>query len=193
MEHNRRTGKAVAAGALFSTMLLAGCVTSMQGYSGVDNEGKREYLTYAASETPVCLTMSGTPFVGDDQAAAVVAGYASGAILGSPARFTDDCESTAHPDYRIVIFANASVVGSPDQLCEEAPIPTHQIAGKLRLDAAFCAKTEPLSTAWSEAPAPAGLNDPVFRRMIRTTMNELFPVEKERKNDRDGFRISAIQ
>lgn len=184
----------MTASAVFSVILLSGCVTSMGGYSGVDNEGKREYLTYAASETPVCLTLSGAAFVDDkataSEVAAAAADYASGAVLGSPARFTADCANTAQPDYRIVILANAVIVGSPDQLCEEEPVPTRQTAGKLRLDAAFCAKSEPLSTAWSEGPTPAGTGDPMFRQMIRTMMNELFPIERERDRNGEGLRIS---
>lgn len=187
----------VAAGSVLSVILLGGCVTSMHGYSGVDNEGKREYLTYAASETPVCLTMSGTAFVdaqaGASEVAAAAAEYASGAIFGSSARFTADCASTAHPEYRIVILANAAIVGSPDQLCEEDTLSTHQAAGKLRLDAAFCAKSEPLSTAWSESPTPAGASDPVFRRMIRSMMNELFPVEREREKEGEFLLFSNFK
>tara|TARA_R110002012_G_scaffold64232_2_gene168817 strand:+ start:407 stop:925 length:519 start_codon:yes stop_codon:yes gene_type:complete len=165
----------------------------MHGYSGVDNEGKREFLTYAAAETPVCLTVSGTPFAGDEAAMAVAAAeHASGAVFGSPATFTADCGSTAHPDYRIVIHANRVLVGSPDQLCEPGPLPKAQETGKLRLDAAFCAKDEPLSTAWSEAPMPSGTDDPAFRQMIHTMMNELFPRERERDRDREVLRVSAL-
>ncbi|WP_193171185.1 hypothetical protein [Nisaea nitritireducens] len=188
------TSRMIAVGAVCTVSLLGGCVTSMHGYSGVDNEGKREYLTYAASKTPVCMTLSGAAFVDThakaSEVTAAAAEYASGAILGSSARFTADCASTAHPEYRIVILANAAIVGSPDQLCEEDAVPTRQTVGKLRLDAAFCAKSEPLSTAWSEAPAPAGASDPVFRRMIRTMMNELFPIERDRDRDRENLRLS---
>lgn len=192
MKQTYRTGT-VAAGALLSVIFLGGCVTSMHGYSGVDNEGKREFLTYAAAETPVCLTVSGTPFAGDEAAMAVAAAeHASGAVFGSPATFTADCGSTAHPDYRIVIHANRVLVGSPDQLCEPGPLPKAQETGKLRLDAAFCAKDEPLSTAWSEAPMPSGTDDPAFRQMIHTMMNELFPRERERDRDREVLRVSAL-
>lgn len=188
--------KAVTMGVLLSTMVLGGCVTSMHGYSGVDNEGKREYLTYAASKTPVCLTLSNAAFVDHSaqasDVAAVAAEYASGAILGSTARFSADCANTAHPDYRVVILANAAIVGSPDQLCGKDKVPTRQIAGKLRLDAAFCAKSEALSTAWSVAPTPAGTSDPEFRQMIGTLMNELFPVERDRDRDRENLRVSAL-
>ncbi|MEO9903925.1 hypothetical protein [Nisaea sp.] len=189
-------GKAMTAGALLSAMVLSGCVTSMHGYSGVDNEGKRDYLSYAASSTPVCLTFTGSAFVDHaakpSDVAVAAAEFASGAILGSSARFTSDCANTDHPDYRIVILANADIVGSTDQLCEEETIPTRQIAGKLRLDAAFCSKSEPLSTAWSAAPTPAGSSDPVFRKMIRTLINELFPIERDRDRDSDSLPLSIF-
>lgn len=184
----------MSAAAVFTVVLLGGCVVSMRGFSGVDNEAKREYLAYAAAETPVCLTLSGASFV-DAQAnasevTAAAAESASGAVFGSPARFTADCASTAHPEYRIVILANAAIVGSPDQLCEEDTFPTRQTVGKLRLDAAFCAASEPLSTAWSEAPSPTGASDPVFQRMIHSMMNELFPIERDRDRDSDILLIS---
>ncbi|MEQ8334617.1 hypothetical protein [Nisaea sp.] len=192
MKQRYRIGT-VAAGSLLSVVLLTGCVTSMHGYSGVDNEGKREFLTYAAAETPVCLTVSGTPFAGDEATMATAAAkYASGAVFGSSATFTADCGSTAHPDYRIVIHANRALVGSPDQLCELAPMPKAEETGKLRLDAAFCSKNEPLSTAWSEAPMPSGIDDPAFRQMIRTTVNELFPRERDRDRNREVLRVSTL-
>jgi len=189
--------KVITAGVVLSALLLSGCVTAMRGYSGVDNEGKRDYLNYAASNTPVCLTMSGAAFVDDkatpSEVIAAAADYASGSIFGSPARFTADCASTAHPDYRIVILVNADIVGSPDQLCEEEPVPVHQIAGKLRMDAAFCAKSEPLSTAWSQGPALTGTSDPVFRQMVRSVVSELFPIERDRDRNRGTFRVSHFQ
>jgi len=186
--------RVLTAGAILSVVILSGCVTAMRGYSGVDNEGKRDYLNYAASKTPVCLTLSGAAFVDDkataSEVAVAAARHASGSILGSPARFTADCASTAYPDYRIVILANAAIVGSPDQLCKDEAIATRQTAGNLRLDAAFCAKSEVLSTAWSKASDPAGTSDPVFRQMIRSLMNELFPINRDRERGSGVFRLS---
>ncbi|WP_323795081.1 hypothetical protein [Nisaea sp.] len=184
----------LTAGAVLSVVILSGCVTAMRGYSGVDNEGKRDYLRYAASTTPVCLTLSGSAFVDGkataSEVAVAAANDASGSIFGSPARFTADCASTAHPDYRIVILANAAIVGSPDQLCKDEPIATRQTAGKLQLDAAFCAKSEVLSTAWSKGPDPSGISDPVFGQMIRSLMNELFPINRERERGGGVFQLS---
>jgi len=71
-------------------------------------------------------------------------------------------------------------------------MPKAQETGKLRLDAALCSKNEPLSTAWSEAPMPSGTNDPAFRQMIQTMMNELFPSERERDRDREVLRVSTL-
>lgn len=193
MGHRITSGMRIAA-ALLSVLVVSGCVTSMRGYSGVDDEGKRDYLTYAAAETPVCLTSAGSPFAGGDRAMALAAAeYASGAILRSSARFTVDCAATAYPDYRIVIHANRVLVGSPDQLCGSEPLPKRDEDGRLRLDAAFCSKGEPLSTAWSEASQPTGTGGPVFRQMIRSMVNDLFPIERDRERNNGSFRLSGFQ
>lgn len=164
---------------------LGGCVTQMRGYSGVDNEGKREFLTYAASQSPVLLEVKRAPFAGGDKlTSAAAARFASGAIFAHPARFTADPASALHPDYRVVFYVNSFPAGSPDGLCESGEdLPRKEAPGQIRLDAAFCAGDEALSTAWAQGPAVINPEEPAFRAMVRGLVNELFPREKERQRD----------
>lgn len=175
----------LALGLVLSVAALSGCVTQMRGYSGVDNEGKREFLTYAAAQSPVLLEVKRAPFAGGDKlASAAAARFASGAVFAHPAQFTPDPALAKHPNYRLVIFANSFPTGSPDALCEGgADVPRKEEPGRIRLDGAFCAGDEPLSTAWTEGPAITNPEDPEFRTMVRGLVNELFPRERERERE----------
>lgn len=179
-------------GGLLSVVLLSGCVTVQTGYSPLDNEGKRDYLAYAASESPVYLKTLNWPLAGGDAAASeAAAGYASGAVFGSPARFTPDPGQAKHPDYYVVLAVNLPRGSNATVVCSEDPVPTDRSAERFSLTAGFCSGGVALSTSVARGPDPQSTGDEQFRRMVRGAIGALFPIEKERDRDREVFRIGG--
>jgi len=177
--------------------LLAGCITTQTGYSQLDNEGKREYLAYAASGSPVYLKVVNSPLPGGDPAAsAAAARYATGSIFGSNATFTADPAEAKHPDYYVVMAVNLPVSVPTTAVCGDKPLPppVPADAGGFRLTAGFCTGGEALSTATAQGPVPDGVDDETFRAMVRGAMRELFPIERERDRDEqgNGIRIGML-
>lgn len=180
---------ALALGVLISASVLSGCVTSQPGYSQLDNEGKREYLSYAAAETPVYLKTVNWPFAdGNAAASQAAARYASGSIFGSKAEFTADPAAAGHPNYYVVLAMNLPLSSLVTVLCGDGPVPvdTGARTDTLRITAAFCSGGQTLSSSTATGPVPAGAADDAFRELVRGAMQELFPIERERDGDRKG-------
>ncbi|WP_193181885.1 hypothetical protein [Nisaea sediminum] len=190
--------RAAALSALMTAGLLAGCVTTQTGYSQLDNEGKREYLAYAAAESPVYLKVVNSPLPGGDPAASVAAAsHATGSIFGSTAAFTADPAEAKHADYYVVMAVNLPVSVPTTAVCEDKPLPPPVPAGAdgFRLTAGFCTGGQALSTSTARGPAPAGVDDEAFRALVRGAMQELFPIERERDPDEqgNGLRIGMFK
>lgn len=190
--------RATALSALMTAGLLAGCVTTQTGYSELDNEGKREYLAYAASGAPVYLKVVNSPLPGGDQAASVAAArYATGSVFGSTAAFTADPTEAKHADYYVVLAVNLPVSVPTTAVCEDKPLPPPVPAGAdgFRLTAGFCTGGQALSTSTARGPAPAGVDDTAYRALVRGAMQELFPIERERDPDEqgNGLRIGMLK
>ncbi|UUX49574.1 hypothetical protein NUH88_19510 [Nisaea acidiphila] len=194
MRKNMKIG-AFAFGTLVSAGLLSGCVITQPGFSQLDNEGKREHLGYAAAETPVYLKTANWSFAeGEAAASEAAARYASGSIFGSTAEFTSDPAKAKRPNYYVVLAINLPRSSLTTILCSDGPVPTDADAqaNNLRITAAFCSGGQTLSSSTASGPAPAGVGDEAFRKLVRGAMQELFPIEKERDSDRTrGIIISG--
>lgn len=180
--------RAMLTGTIMAALLAAGgCVTAQRGLGGVDNEGKRHFLTYAAGSSPVLLTVVGSPFrEGDAATAETAAKAATGAVFGSSAAFTAKPAEAAHANHRIVLMFDPAPTAMADRLCGATPpakaAPT---AGRLAVMAAFCAGDKLISSADASGPAVAGPGEEGFRQIVRAAVRELFPVERDRDRDSD--------
>ncbi len=169
---------------LSALVLLAGCVTVNESYTGVGNASKRDYLTYAGGQSPVLVRAVNSPFrEGELETAAVAARYAKNAVSHSPVEFTENDSAAKQPHFRVVMLFDPAINVSVYDVCKAdsaAPKPS-RVPGALRIHSAFCAREEPLAGTVVEGPAPKNLGDRDYEKMVRMAFENMFPT-----NDPDG-------
>jgi len=178
----KRAGFAVAGFAAMT--LLVGCVTVNESYTGVTNEAKRDYLAYAGGKTPVLVRAVNSPFnEGALRTAAVAASHAAEAIPASAVEFTENDKAAAQAQFRVVMVFDPAINVSPHDICKaDAAAPAVSRApGELRIYSVFCSHDEPLAGTLVSGPAPSGLNDQAYIKMVHMAFGNMFPT-----NDPEG-------
>jgi hypothetical protein len=104
---------------------LSGCVTANSTSTGVDASGRRAFLSYAGSDTPVYLTAVNPEFGSPKDVARSVAASADQSVLGSPVTFTSERADTKLPQLDIrCAFPNelGGLRRDPDDLWNGTPV-----------------------------------------------------------------------
>ncbi|MDG2285059.1 MAG: hypothetical protein P8N43_05985 [Alphaproteobacteria bacterium] len=172
------------ASALAAMVMLAGCVTVNETYTGVTNESKREFLEYAGGKTPVLVRAVNSPFSeGEVPTATIAAKHAKAAVNPSQVAFTAYDAAAAQPHFRVVMVFDPATTVSAHDVCKAdvAPLVAERTPGELRIHSVFCSNDEPLAGTVVEGPAPKSLNDQAYVTMVRMAFENMFPT-----NDPEG-------
>ena len=169
-------------------MALAGCVTAQNTIQPTDSEGRRAYLRYAGSDSPVYLRVANPPadLGGHDAVASVMADAASGAVFAMPTTFTPDIGAANHPNFRIVAMFDTDVAMSTADLCESdarsSDVPAVRYTDRTNLFLAFCTRGEPLGGTKISGPRITSLNDPALGKITRAGIREMFAIDERDRN-----------
>jgi hypothetical protein len=173
-------------------LLVAGCTTGpgVIHHTRISTSYSIQDLSYVAGrgDGQLWTEIVGNPF-GSPQPAfeAAVISYMQGSHFGPRVDFTTTPSDEAATAYRVrMIFngpaaSNGSVVcgGSPGAL---APSPEN---GTVRLLAAFCRGSRPLTFLSAAMENASGVEDPAFRSFIRRVTSRLFPPQNPERRDGD--------
>jgi|GEM_PF-719240 len=169
-------------------LTLAGCVTARNTVQATDSEGRRAFLQYAGSSSPVYLLAANPPAeLGDHAAVAgAVAEAASGAVFAMDTTFTADIARAAHPNFRIVALFDPVQSMSTEAVCQSeakaADVPAARFADRTNLFLAFCTRGEAIAGTKVSGPKLASVADPAFREMARTGIREMFSFDDRRRD-----------
>jgi hypothetical protein len=122
--------------------------------------------------------ISGNPFGGDQQAFdAAVAAAMEGAHAGPRLRFVTSPSEPAREPYRVRLVFNGPDHANGDILCGTLPAaaPVTSPAAGIRLLAAFCRGSIPLTYLAASTSGVADAADPRFRRFMRQITYLLLP------------------
>jgi hypothetical protein len=112
------------ASALAAMVMLAGCVTVNETYTGVTNESKREYLEYAGGKTPVLVRAVNSPFSeGEIPTATIAAKHAKAAVNPSQVAFTASDAAASQPHFRVVMVFDPAITVSAHDVCKADVAP----------------------------------------------------------------------
>lgn len=184
---------ALTATGLTAMVLLAGCVTVNETYTGVDNESKREYLQYAGGGTRVLVRAINSPFSeGALATAAVAARLAKDAVILSTIEFTENDTAAAQPHFRVVMVFDPAVTVSAYDVCKADTVPPAAVRapGALRIHSVFCSRDEPLAGTVVEGPAPKSLDGQDYEKMVRMAFENMFPTNDPRGPNEGPFRVT---
>ncbi|MFO1190407.1 MAG: hypothetical protein U1E97_12695 [Alphaproteobacteria bacterium] len=157
---------------------LAACSSSgtVIGYASYENYGI-SHFSYAAAGRDFQVRVMGTPFASTDPSAladAVVAAM-QGANFGPQTHFVTRPTPSTRDNFHAALLFNPTPLTTADAACAGQGASTTPADGKVRLLAAFCNRTRPLSFLESSASA-SGVADPGFRDLIRQSTMHLFPI-----------------
>ncbi|WPZ35183.1 hypothetical protein T8K17_03355 [Thalassobaculum sp. OXR-137] len=164
-------------------LALAGCVTAQNTIQPTDSEGRRAYLRYAGSDSPVYLRAANPPTeLGDhDAVASVMANAASGAVFAMPTTFTSEIGAANHPNFRIVALFDPEESLSTADVCESearaADVAAARYSDRTNLFLAFCTRGEALGGTKVSGPKITSLSDPALAKMTRAGIQEMFAVD----------------
>jgi hypothetical protein len=193
---------------LSAMVMLAGCVTVNETYTGVANESKRDYLKYAGGETPVLVRAVNSPFgEGALQTAAVAARHAKDAVDVGTVEFTEDDAAAGQPHFRVVMVYDPAINVSAYDVCKADSVPSTAVRapGELRIHSVFCSRDEPLAGTIVAGPAPKSLDDAAYEKLVRMAFENMFPTnDPEGPNERPfrttlslaptiGFRLNPFE
>jgi hypothetical protein len=199
---------ALTATGLSAMIMLAGCVTVNETYTGVANESKRDYLNYAGGETPVLVRAVNSPFSeGTLQTAAIAARHAKDAVTRSTVEFTENDQAAAQSHFRVVMVFDPAINVSAYDVCkaDSKPPAAVRAPGELRIHSVFCSHDEPLAGTLVEGPTPKSLDDPAYVKMVHMAFENMFPTnDPEGPNERRfltslrvsptfGFRLNPLE
>jgi hypothetical protein len=174
---------ALTATGLSALVMLAGCVTVNEAYTGFDNESKREYLHYAGGVTPVLVRAVNSPFgEGEVPTATIAALHAKDAISDSSVEFTSNAAAAGQPHFRVVMVFDPAVTVSDVDVCKADSVAPAAVRapGALRIHSVFCSHDEPLAGTVVEGPAPKTLDDQAYVKMVRMAFENMFPTNDPR-------------
>lgn len=184
---------ALKATGLSALVMLAGCVTVNETYTGIDNQSKREYLHYAGGNTPVLLRAVNSPFSeGELPTAAVSARHAKDAVSNSTVEFTEKVGAAGQPHFRVVMVFDPAVTVSDYDVCkaDSAPPVAVRASGALRIHSVFCSREEPLAGTVVEGPSPKSLDDQAYVKMVHMAFENMFPTNDIRDPNEGQFRTT---
>jgi len=78
--------------------------------------------------------------------------------------------------HAVVAFDASTDASRRSNICRVPAAATRRSGGALRVIAAFCNGSEPLSIASATAPRPRSVSDGSFRRMMISHSNAVFPI-----------------
>ena len=174
---------ALTATGLTAMVMLAGCVTVNETYTGVDNESKRDYLHYAGGKTPVLVRSVNSPFgEGEVPTATIAARYAKDAISDSAVEFTSSDAAAGQPQFRVVMVFDSAVTVSDYDVCKADSMAPAAVRapGALRIHSVFCSNDEPLAGTVVEGPAPKTLDSQGYEKMVHMAFENMFPTNDPR-------------
>lgn len=169
-------------------LAAAGCQTARNSYGSVDNEAKRDFMTYAGASSAVFVDVRSSPFPqGAPATAAKVAEVLTEGSYFGRVRFSEDASAAEQPHFRIVVAFDTPASLPPQSLCGSGlqALPAAPAAGVLTLHMAFCAREETLSAAIVTSPSARGLDDRRFSEAVHAAFIELFPRQQDRDRDRN--------
>lgn len=159
-------------------LALAACSSggTVISYASYESYGV-SHFSYAAAGRDFEVRVMGNPFASTDPSAladAVVAAM-QGATFGPQTHFVTRPTASTRNNFHVALIFNPAPVTTADAACAAQGATTASADGRVRLLAAFCNRTRPLSFLESSASA-AGVADPGFRDLIRQSTLHLFPV-----------------
>lgn len=178
---------------LSAMVMLAGCVTVNETYTGVGNESKRDYLKYASSETPVLVRAVNSPFSeGALQTAATAARHAKDAVNVGTVEFTEDDTAAGQPHFRVVMLYDPAVNVSAYDVCKADSVPPIAVRspGELRIHSVFCSRDEPLAGTTVAGPAPKSLDDAAYEKLVQMAFTNMFPTNDPEGPNEGRFRTT---
>jgi hypothetical protein len=187
--------KALTATSLAAMVMLAGCVTVNEDFTGVANESKRDYLKYAGGETPVLVRAVNSPFSeGEIPTAAIAARHAKGAVTEIAVDFTENDAAAAQSHFRVVMVFDPAVTVSASDVCKADSVAPAAVRapGALRIHSVFCSRDEPLAGTIVEGPAPKSLNDYAYEKLVRMAFENMFPTNHPEGPNEPRF-LSSLQ
>lgn len=166
--------KLAAAG--LAALALAGCDGSRVVADEPDSAYNFGELTYAAADRDLRVVVQGNPFAADPaELARTVTTTMGKRVHGIRTNPTTEPDSSARPDYRVVIVFEPVQPTLNAKLCAMGPIPTRALGETLTVQAAFCREGRVLTSATGWLPEPQGPNDPRLRHLVGDITSALFP------------------
>ncbi|WP_162912925.1 hypothetical protein [Rhodospirillaceae bacterium SYSU D60014] len=170
--------------AVIATLGLTGCAgtPSTIHHARTDTSYRVTDLSYVAGRGDMLTEIVGNPF-GSPQPEfeAAVTSYMEGSHFGPRLRFNPTRSDATVEPYRVrMIFngpraSNGSVVCGGGPAAVEPPKGTSGAIGDVRLLAAFCRGSSPLTFLSAELEDISGADDPAFRDFIQLATARLFP------------------
>ena len=176
---------------IVALVVLVGCVTVNETYTGVSNASKRDYLNYVGGNGPILITAVNVPFSeGVDQAMEVAARLASQSIAHNTVKFTVEKAKAHQPHFRVVMVFDLPAATSDYEICnaDTRGAPVERISGEMRIFSVFCARGELLSGTRVRGPAPKTAADAGYEKIVRAAFENMFPY-----NDTEGSNEYPIR
>jgi hypothetical protein len=149
-------------------------------------------LNYAATHGGMLVEVAGSPFDAPrPELERAIVGAMTGSHFGPAVAFvTTPPEDFASP-YRVVLVFDAAPAYSDHTLCGAAlGVLEARTEDPLRVHAALCAGSKPLTTLRGQVSGVAGPEDPRFHALIRQiTLNLLPPYNPDRRDSNRRFLI----
>jgi hypothetical protein len=163
---------------LLALLTLAACAqpATVQRSAVFERPLAQRGLDYAGARGPVLLTVVGDPFaqgLADRDTLALAA--LRRALGGTGIELTTDPTVADRPDFRLVLLLAPEEARAADATCAEpAAVPTRTAGEEILVRAIFCDGTEALGVAEGTGVV-AGADDAAYTRLMRQTVQALFP------------------
>ncbi len=183
------------AGSVLSLALLAACGPGMVITSHVDTYGAYDpaYFAYGAGGRDLRVVIRGNPTSApQDEFEQAVTAAMQGRNWGPTTNFTTRPSASARTDYWVgMVFGGDSFVGGR-AICRGGDgVDLDPTQRPVRLQAAFCFQTKPLTELQVTVDDVASVDDPRLEQMVGAAVIELFPPFDETRDDDDGCRRRA--
>ncbi len=169
-------------------VLLAGTVGACAQGTVVRNATIASYrpsmLSYAAGQGAMKTEIIGNPFVGSkDELDRVVTSSMTGAHFGPLLAFATSVSPQNKSPYRVVVIFNPTGGYGSGRLCSGPVDFSGAPSEPVRVAAAFCASSRPVTYTSGSVSGVDAPTDPAFRALIRQIAIVLFPLRDPTRGD----------
>ncbi|MGQ9365536.1 hypothetical protein [Azospirillum sp. ST 5-10] len=171
-----KKGSARMGAAGLAALALAACDGSRVVGDEPDSAYNFGELAYAAADRDLRVVVQGNPFAATPaELAQTVTTVMGKRIAGIRTNPTVQPDSSARPDYRVVVVFEPVQPTLNARLCAMGPVPTRPTGETLTVQAAFCREGRTLTSATGWLDEPQGPNDPRLRHLVGDITSALFP------------------